>query len=60
MDNDAADDDAVWVIGARDFMRYVRVVATVTGTLTYGTPASSVFLKGWASKADVGNLRLGS
>ena len=60
VNNAAADDDAIYVIGARDFNRYVRVVATVVGTLTYGTPASSEFLLGWASKADVGNTRKGT
>lgn len=60
VDNDVADDDAVYVIGARDYLRYVRVIATVTGSLTYGTTTSSVFLLGWASKADVGNTRQGS
>ena len=60
VNNDAADDNALYSLGAKDFNRYVRIVVTVTGSLTYGTPIACFFNKFDAGHADVGNVVRGS
>lgn len=60
VNNSAADDNALYSLGAKDFNRYVRIVVTLTGSMTYGTPIACFFNKFDAGHADVGNVVRGS
>ncbi len=43
--DDAAEDDAVQVVGYRGTKRYIRAVIDTTGTHTNGTPCSAVVIR---------------
>lgn len=60
VNNDAADDNALYTLGCKDFNKWLRIVVTLTGSMTYGTPIACWFNLADAGHADVGNTVQGS